>query len=343
MQTREELRQLGEVGSRAHHPKANRRVREALPGIPENGSLETASGGLDSPGERGCDARNACASSQMLNSIGDVNEPPGPKETAHDTDRAKRRPGRRFRTLMATALAAGVTASCAAGRTAEPAGSQLTVFAAASLTDVFPRIDSRPSYSFAGSNTLLQQIQQGAPADVFASANTSYPQQLFAEGTCETPVVYASNRIVVIVPKANPAGIRTVSDLTNPGVEIVIAGVGVPDGDYTRTILRRLGIAKEVMANVVSNETDVKGVASKIALGEADAGFVYRTDVVSVATEVSFVRIPASAQPSVRYSMCVLRSSSNLAAARAFQARVLGPVGRGNLSGALFGLPPKQP
>lgn len=278
----------------------------------------------------------------MLNRIGDVNEPPVPKETAHDAHRARRLPGRRLLTLTATALAAAVTASCAAGRTAEPTGSQLNVFAASSLTEAFPRIDRRPRYSFAGSNTLLQQIEQGAPADVFASANTSYPQQLFDEGNCETPVVYASNRVVVIFPKANPAGIRTVFDLTKPGVEVVIAGVGVPVGDYTRTILGRLGIAEKVMANVVSNEPDVKSVTSKVALGQADAGLVYRTDVVSVANEVSFVHIPASAQPSVRYSMCVLKASSNITAARAFQARVLGPIGRGNLSGALFGLPPKH-
>lgn len=253
-----------------------------------------------------------------------------------------RRPARRTLILVSLALAGAAATSCAEARTAQPSGSRLHVFAAASLTDVFPRIDRRPRYNFAGSNTLLQQLEQGAPADVFASANTSYPQELFDERRCEQPAVYASNTVVVIVPRSNPAGIRGVDDLTKPGVEVVVAGVGVPVGDYTRAILRRLGIAQEVMANVVSNEPDVRSVASKVALGQADAGFVYRTDVVSVANEVSFLRIPASAQPSVRYSMCVLTSSSNIAAARGFQARVLGPIGRGNLSGALFGLPPKQ-
>lgn len=254
----------------------------------------------------------------------------------------KRRPGRRLLAVVALALTGAVVTSCAEARSTESAGSQLNVFAAASLTEVFPRIDGRPRFMFAGSNTLLQQIVQGASADVFASANMSYPQQLFDEGNCETPVVYASNRVVVILPKANPAEIGTVFDLTKPGVEIAIAGVGVPVGDYTRTILSRLGIAQEVMANVVSNEPDVKSVTSKVALGQADAGLVYRTDVVPVANDVSFVQIPASAQPSVRYSMCVLKASSNIASARAFQARVLGPIGRGTLSGALFGLPPKH-
>lgn len=244
--------------------------------------------------------------------------------------------------LVAAVAAASVVAT-AAGRIAEPAGStQLNVFAAASLTEVFPKIDSKPRYNFAGSNTLLAQIEQGAPADVFASANTSYPQQLFDEGKCEKPVVYAYNKLVVIVPKSNPAGIRSVFNLTKSGVKVVIAGVGVPVGDYTRVILRNLGISRGVMANVVSNEPDVKSVTSKVALGEADAGFVYRTDVTPVASQVTFLRIPAWAQPPVRYAMCVVKSSRHLQEARAFQARVLGPIGRGNLSGALFGLPPKR-
>jgi len=233
-----------------------------------------------------------------------------------------------------------VVAALALAATA--AGAQLTVFAAASLTDVFPSIDSKPKYNFSGSNTLLAQIEQGAPADVFASANTAYPDQLFREGKCERPVVYAYNKVVVIVPKSNPAKIKSVFGLTKQGVKVVVAGVGVPVGDYTRTILRNLGISKGILANVVSNEPDVRSVSSKVALGQADAGFVYRTDVVPVASQVSFIRIPAWAQPPVRYSMCVLKSSSNLGAARAFQARVRGPIGRGNLSGALFGLPPKR-
>lgn len=255
--------------------------------------------------------------------------------------RQRRRGGRLVLALVAVVVAAALAATAGA-RTTAPAGSELSVFAAASLTEVFPKIDKRPKYNFAGSNTLLAQIQQGAPADVFASANTAYPQQLFAQGKCEKPVIYAYNKVVVILPKSNPAGIRTVFNLTKPGVNVVIAGVGVPVGDYTRVILRNLGISQKVMANVVSNEPDVKSVTSKVALGQADAGFVYRTDVVPVASEVSFIRIPSWAQPPVRYSMCVLKSRSNITAARAFQARVLGPIGRGNLSGALFGLPPKR-
>jgi len=240
--------------------------------------------------------------------------------------------------VLSAALVAGASA-----RVAKPAGSsQLTIFAAASLTQVFPKIDSKPKYSFAGSNTLLAQIEQGAPADVFASANTTYPQQLFNEGKCEKPVIYAYNKVVVIVPKSNPAHITSVWQLQRPGVKVIIAAKGVPAGDYARTILSNLGISKAVFKNVVSQEPDVKSVTSKIALGQADAGFVYRTDVVPVASQVQFFTIPAWAQPPVRYGMCVLKSSQNISAARAFQARVLGPIGRGQLSGALFGLPPKK-
>jgi molybdate transport system substrate-binding protein len=253
---------------------------------------------------------------------------------------------RRRRVYVVVAAAAALSSlslvASAAARVPERGSAQLTVFAAASLTQVFPKIDSRPKYSFAGSNTLLAQIEQGAPADVFASANTAYPQQLFKEGKCERPVLYAYNKVVVIVPKSNPAHITSVWQLQRSNVKVVVAAKGVPVGDYTRTILSNLGISKAVFKNVVSQESDVKAVTSKIALGQADAGFVYRTDVVPVKSQVQFFRIPPWAQPPVRYSMCVVKASKQRVAARAFQARVLGPIGRGQLSGALFGLPPKK-
>jgi molybdate transport system substrate-binding protein len=177
---------------------------------------------------------------------------------------------------------------------------------------------------------------------VFASASPKETAAAFAERLCEKPVTFAYNKLVVIVPKSNPAQIKTVFDLKRPGVKVVIASPGVPVGDYTRTILRNLGISSAVLANVVSNEPDVKSVVGKIALGEADAGFVYRTDVTPVKDEVTFLTLPARAQTPVRYQICVVRNSANKTAARAFVNRVLGPIGRGNLSGALFGLPPKQ-
>src|SRR5262249_11163118 len=112
----------------------------------------------------------------------------------------------------------------------------LTVYAAASLTDVFPKIDSAPRYSFSGSNTLAAQIQQGAPADVFASANMTLPRQLNAKGLCSRPVVFTRNTLVIVVPKSNPAAIHSVYDLARSGVKVDIAGPGVPVGSYTLQI-----------------------------------------------------------------------------------------------------------
>lgn len=237
------------------------------------------------------------------------------------------------------ALAVGTGCTVQAGPDDSP---QLSVFAAASLTEVFPSIDPRPAYNFAGSNTLLEQLQQGAPADVFASASPKQAQVAYDEGLCEHPETFATNVLVVIVPRANRAAIRSVSDLGRPGTKIVVAAEGVPVGDYTRSILENLGNSDAILANVVSNEPDVKSVVGKVVLGEADAGFVYRTDVIPVKADVAVVSLPAEAQPPVEYQICVVESSSNKQAARAFVNRVLGPVGRGNLSGALFGLPPAQ-
>lgn len=248
--------------------------------------------------------------------------------------------------LLALTVAIGTVLTVPATSLAKPAaaagGSPITVFAAASLTEVFPRIDRRPRYSFASSNSLLQQLRQGAPADVFASASPRETTAAYSEGLCELPRTFAYNKLVVLLPKSNPAGIRSVYGLTRSNVKVVIAQAGVPVGDYTRRMLRNIGIFTKVMANVVSQEPDVKAVVSKVVLGEADAGFVYRTDVKPVADRAKFVLLPSWAQPPIRYQICVVESSDQKAAARAFVKRVLGPIGRGNLSGALFGLPPKQ-
>src|SRR5262245_5557127 len=196
-----------------------------------------------------------------------------------------------------------------------PAGavarSQLTVYAAASLTDVFPKIDSFDRYSFGGSNQLAAQIQQGAPADVFASANTTLPNQLYAKGLCSKPVVVTRNTLVVVVPKANPAGVRSVYDLTKAGVKLVVAGPGVPVGSYTLQVLKNMSLSAAVQKNVVSQETDVREVLSKVALGEADAGFVYSTDARTVPGQVRTIKVPAWAQPKVQYGVCVVTAGSH--------------------------------
>ena len=198
----------------------------------------------------------------------------------------------------------------------------LTVFAAASLTNVFPQIAPKNQYSFAGSNALAAQIEQGAPVDVFASANTAIAQKLYAEGLVEQPVVFTRNALTLIVPRSNPAGIHSVFDLRMPGVKLDIAAAGVPVGDYTRVVLHNLGL-DDVVANAVSQETDVREVLAKVALGEADAGFVYTTDARTVRGKVATIGIRWSAQPIVQYAVAVVKSSPHLAAARAFVKSLL--------------------
>jgi molybdate transport system substrate-binding protein len=214
----------------------------------------------------------------------------------------------------------------------------LNVFAAASLTDVFPQINRAPHYQFAGSDQLAFQIEQGAPADVFAAASPKYPEQLFSEGRCSKPVVFATNTVVVIVPRANPAHIHSIYDLTRPGVKLVIGAKGVPIGDYTRKILTSLGL-QAALNNVVAEEPDVKYVAEEVAIGEADAGFVYRTDVKPIGNKVLRIPVPAAAQPTVQYEACVVRGTKHPRAASAFVRALLGARARFDLRTAGFGLP----
>lgn len=212
----------------------------------------------------------------------------------------------------------------------------LAVFAAASLTAVFPQIDHSQRYSFAGSDQLALQIQQGAPADVYAAASPKYPELLYRQGLLQKPVVFATNKLVLMVPRSNPAHIRSVYDLRRPGVKVVVGDETVPIGSYTRQILDRLRITVAVTKNVVSRETDVKGIVTKVALGEADAGFVYATDAKSVATKVRTVALPSRVQPPIRYEIAVVKKSR---AATAFVKRVLSKRGRTILQRAGFGLP----
>ena len=237
---------------------------------------------------------------------------------------------------MRVALAAAVMALLAVPASAGTA--RLTVYAASSLTEVFPKIEARARYSFAGSDDLALKIRQGAPADVFASASPKYTQDLYRRGLVERPRTFARNRLTLIVPRSNPAGIRTVSDLRRPGIRLVLAASSVPIGKYARQVLARLGL-NAALSNVVSDERDVKGVVGKVVLGEADAGLVYVTDVKPVAGKVRAIAVPARGQPTVRYEIAVVRASRHATAARAFVVRVLGEVGRGHLAAAGFLLP----
>jgi molybdate transport system substrate-binding protein len=232
--------------------------------------------------------------------------------------------GRRTR---AAVLAGIVVAATALAGAAQPQASPLTIYAAASLTDVFPALDPAQRYSFAGSNTLETQIRNGAPADLFASAAPLNTQRLFKDGFVDKPVTFTANRLALIVPKDNPADIHSVYGLRRKPVKLVVAGAAVPVGSYTRTVLRKMGLSS-VLSKVVSQETDVRAVTGKVALGQADAGFVYMTDARSVADRVSVIRIPAWAQPRVRYEIAVVSKSSKKAAAQAWIKTLLSKKGQ---------------
>jgi molybdate transport system substrate-binding protein len=232
--------------------------------------------------------------------------------------------------------------SLATAAAAAPRVSGITVYAASSLTDVFPRIDSGPKYSFGASSTLAAQITQGAPADLFASANTTIPDQLFAKGLVQKPVVFTRNRLVLVVPTSNPAGIQSLYDLTKPGTKLVIAAPAVPVGSYTLQVLKQMGLTTTVLPNVVSRESDVRSVLSKVALGEADGGFVYSTDAKTVPGKVKVIKVPAWAQPKVTYAMAIVSSSSKKAAAQRYINEILSKAGQAKMLAAGFLAIPKK-
>jgi molybdate transport system substrate-binding protein len=241
---------------------------------------------------------------------------------------------RRTRPAVAIVLALGLAAPAAANA--------LNVYAASSLRDAFTQIDSSPTYSFLGSNTLQTQIERGAPADVFASASPQEAQALFKGGHCVRPVTFATNKLVLIVPKANPGAIKSVYTLRKGGLRLAVANRGVPVGSYTRALLRRLGLSTVLTKNTVSQEANVAGIVSKVALGSADAGFVYVTDGKIASDKVTAIRLPRYAQPPVRYQICqVKRSGVDAGGAASFIAKVRSNRGRGLLKAAGFGLPPK--
>lgn len=239
--------------------------------------------------------------------------------------------------LGALACGAAIPAVAATRGGGAHAASRLRVFAAASLTEVLPRIDSRPQFEFAGSDVLQAQIRQGAPADVFASASPKQAQALYGQGLVERPVSFATNSLVVIVPRSNPGHVHSIYDLRRSGETIVIGDSTVPIGAYTRQVLAKLGLTG-LLSHVKSNDTDVKQIVTQVALGQADAGFVYVTDARAARGKVSVISIPKAGQPKVTYQIAVVRSG-NRAGGQAFVGEVLSARGRGLLKAAGFGLP----
>jgi molybdate transport system substrate-binding protein len=249
-----------------------------------------------------------------------------------------------------------VLAACSPGSSSsEP--HTLTVFAAASLTDAFTQMGeafeiSHPgvqvTFNFGGSQNLRTQIEQGAPADVFASANTKEMETLAAGKFVnpESSNVFLTNQLVVVLPKQNPAGITTLEDLGKPGLKLVLAAEEVPAGKYAREILENLnasfgGDYKEgVLANVVSNEDNIRQAVTKVQLGEADASIVYMSDAVAV-PELQRIVIPADVNVIAEYPIAPLAASKNTELANEFIKYVLSSEGQSIL--AKWGFTPVTP
>jgi molybdate transport system substrate-binding protein len=239
------------------------------------------------------------------------------------------------------------SAASAEATTADPALSgSLIVFAAASLTDAFteigeafkaanPEVDVE--FSFLGSSALRTQIEEGAPADVFASANTAQMQPLVDAGLAGEPTIFVHNSLIVIAPSDNPAGLNTLADLKNSGLKLVLAAEEVPVGGYARDMLLNAeadpaygaGFSEAVLANLVSNEANVKQVVAKVQLGEADAGVVYGSDVTpSVAPDLHTVEVPDAINVIADYPIATLTDAGNTEVAQAFVDFVLGTAGQ---------------
>jgi molybdate transport system substrate-binding protein len=214
----------------------------------------------------------------------------------------------------------------------------LTVFAAASLTEVFQELSPETRFNFAGSDELATQIREGAEADVYAAASPRYPDELYEAGLVGEPRVFATNRLVLVVPHENQAGIESLDDLDRDGVRLVVGAEGVPIGDYTRSVLEDAG-RSALLARVVSNEEDAKGVVGKVALGEADAGFVYATDAQAAADDVRAIELPADVQADIRYPVAVVVGTDQTDQARSFVDQLLSARGRRLLRQAGFGIP----
>ncbi len=240
----------------------------------------------------------------------------------------------------------GTSSSGSTPTTASQAPVTLNIFAAASLTESFNAIATQyktahPNvtlkYNFNGSQILVQQIINGAPADVFASADTTNMQKATAAGLVTTPKVFAQNKITVVIPAGNPGNITSLKDLAKKGEKIVVAAPAVPVGKYGLQVLDKMGKSPQygpayesaVKANFVSQEDNVKAVIQKVQLGEADAGIVYRTDVTTaVANKVKLIEIPDNFNVIAQYPIATVKSSKNAAAAQDFVQYILSSGGQ---------------
>ena len=243
---------------------------------------------------------------------------------------------RRSRTRLAAmvAVAALLLAACGddSGVGSNPeAPADLKVFAAASLTAAFTELGrqyaaanggDKVTFNFAGSQALATQIQQGAPADVFASADI--PNMDKVRDLVATPQNFASNRLAIVVEQGNPKGVRTLDDLASGDLKVVLAAEEVPAGKYAKQVLDHAGVT----VRPVSQEDNVKAVVTKVALGEADAGIVYVTDVTAGGDKVEGVQIPDDQNVTATYPIATVKAAKDQQGAQAFLDLVLSAEGQ---------------
>ena len=241
-----------------------------------------------------------------------------------------------------------VTAACggdAGGQGATGVEGDITVFAAASLTEAFTDVgeaftaanpEATATFSFDASSALVQQITEGAPADVFASADTANMDKLIDAGlNGSEPVIFATNLLTIVVAPGNPLGITGVADLANTDIKTVICAPEVPCGNYANQIFTAAGVA----VTPVSLEQNVRGVVTKVTAGEADAGIVYVTDVTAAGEAADMVEIPDDINVVAEYPIASVAASQNQAVDQAFIDFLTGPDGQAILAEYGFGAP----
>jgi molybdate transport system substrate-binding protein len=232
---------------------------------------------------------------------------------------------------------------------------EIVVHAAASLTDAFKEAGAqfhtlhpgvKVTFNFAGSSSLATQINEGQPGDVFASADAASMKLVTDEGGIEAQATFATNVPVIVVPSSG-SPVQSFQDLSKPGIKLVLAGPAVPIGNYSRQVLTNASavpggisadFAERVLANLKSNETDVKAVLAKVQVGEADAGVVYATDATA-AKQVKLIPIPDAYNVVAQYPIAVLKESGNAEAARAFVDYITSAAGQATLQKYGFSKP----
>ncbi|GAA4889374.1 molybdate ABC transporter substrate-binding protein [Saccharopolyspora cebuensis] len=250
---------------------------------------------------------------------------------------------RRIPKFVAALVAVLAVAGC--GQRADTGSQQLTVLAAASLTEAFEEVAARfeqqhpgvsVRFDFQGSSTLAEQVVQGRQADVLASADPATMAEVVRTGaTAGQSATFATNRLAIAVPPGNPAGIRSLADLGDPGAVVVVCAPQVPCGAATEEVERAAG----VRIQPASEENDVKSVLRKVVAGEADAGLVYRTDVRAAGGSVEGIEFPESARAVNDYPIAALADAPNPELADRFADFVRGPAGREVLAAHGFGAP----